>query len=613
MAPHRHHIASTLIVAALLTHCALTVVHAQDTDIRTFQGIRFERPQAPKTYISISPPLSAITPPYTLMLPPDLPTSGYFLQTSAAGPFQLYWSQSPSSSLELVSGTGLRRPAGATEGGVVGGTAYYSNNLQGSNSGSSGASGGKSTIIGGASNETSGYQAAVGGGYSNEVASTLAAVIGGNDNRVSGFRGATLAGEDNLVSGNTSVALGGNGNTQSGNIGFIGAGEDNVGSGNLNTVFGGRLNTNSANIGVIIGGYGNMVSGNRAIVLGGTNNTAAANMGAVGGGLSNNVGTNSSFIGGGASNTSTGAATSSLLGGGSNTLIGSYPSIGGGQSNSASSNHSTVGGGQSNAATTGTHVTSFTGQSNSATSNHASVLGGSSNSVSGLTAVAIGGRSMTISGQNTLGMNGGATAMSISVQNMAVLANMNIWLADNDNTSASLRLFEAYNVSGSIVGANINYVAFKAPASTYNDYSNSYTLPDRVGSGLRFLSVATSPAPTTTDGTLDWIATPTYDVVAHNSAAAGAFPAGTDDADIIRVTSTGAAAARIMTFRNGVTNGLVITVRFSGANAIRVRDADANLDLQGAVDFDMDANDTLTLVWDAASTKWIEIGRTVQN
>ncbi len=616
MTPHLQQIVPRLLVAALIgLGAGPLALHAQDTtDIRTFQGISFERPEAPKTYMSVLPPLTTLTP-YTLILPADQPSILAILAISGVEPFQLYWYAGQTTTLELISNTSLRRPATSVEGGDLGGTSFYSNNFQGSFLGVNGTTGPMSTSIGGSDNLASGSHSTTGGGDNNEAKGSTSTIVGGFQNLVTGNDGAIFAGTNNSVTGTYSVVLGGNTNSAGSNFGFVGGGANNSVTTINGTIFGGMYNTGASNSGAIFGGYANTNPGTQTVVGGGTNNSVTSAQGAIAGGFSNTVGAGSAggFIGGGASNTLSGGSSASILGGSSNTIGGNYAAIGGGQTNTASTSHSTVGGGQNNTASGGTHALVLSGLSNSATASAAVSLGGSANAVSASHSVALGGRSMTVSAQGTLGMNAGSSSMAISNASVAVLANMDVWLADNNNTPSSLRLFEAYNLSGSIVGVNINYVAFQAPTTTYNEYSSTYTLPDRVGADVTFLSVAASPAPTTETGTLEWLAIPTYDVVAHASTIAAAFPAATDNADIIRVTSTGTAATRVMTLRNGITNGMIVTVQFSGANAIRLSDADLNLDLQGAADFDMDANDTLTLVWDAASAKWIEIGRMVQN
>lgn len=613
MTPHLQHIVPRLLVAALLgLGAGPFVLQAQDTtDLRTFQSIRFERPEVPKSYLSIVPPLTTLTP-YTLLLPADPPSVYSILAVSGVEPFQLYWYAGQTTTLELISNTSLRRPVGSVEGGDVGGTSHYSNNFQGSFLGVNGTTGPMSTSIGGSDNLASGSHSTTGGGDNNEAKGSSSVVVGGSQNLVSGNDGAIFAGSNNSVSGTYSVVLGGNTNSAGSNYGFVGGGFSNSVTTINGSILGGVSNSGSSNSGAIFGGFTNQNPATQTVIGGGTNNSVTGAQSGIAGGFTNAVGATNAFIGGGELNAVNGTSAA-ILGGTSNSGAGSYAAIGGGQSNTASSSHATVGGGQSNTAASGTHALALSGRSNQATATAATSLGGFENIASASNAVVLGGRSLTIAATGSIGMNGGSTQMSISNTNVAVLANMDVWLADNDNTPSTLRFFESYNTSGTIVGPNINYIAFQAPTTTYNEYSSTYTLPDRVGASGTVLAIAASPAPTTETGTLEWLTVPNYDVAAHASTVSGAFPAATDDADIIRVTSTGAAAARVMTLRNGLTNGLVVTVRFSGANAIRLSDADLNLDLRGAADFDMDARDTLTLVWDAASAKWIELGRMVQD
>lgn len=591
-------------------------IQAQDTiDVKTFQGIQFERAEVPKSYISLMPPNSAITS-YALSLPGGLPTPLAILAVAAdsANNF-LYWYDGQTTTLEIISGTSLRRPEDAMVDEDVAKTSHYSNNFQGDVTLVNGTTGPRSTSLGGANNLASGSETSTGGGELNYATGSTGIIGGGDNNRITGNDGAIWCGSNNEVGSTHCVILGGYNNETQGSEVFIGGGHSNTVLSGAAVNFGGRLNTtSSATSGVVFGGYGSTNSGVRSVIGGGTGQTGAGARGGLLGGYQNNLGAGASdgFLGGGASNAISGNV-SALLGGSSNSASAGYAAIGGGQTNTANASHAVVGGGQSNSAITTSHTVALGGQGAIASSTAVVSTGGSTVNVSGAYSVGIGGRPMSISAGGTIGMNGGSSSMTISTASTAAIANMNMWMASNEGTTNEVRFYEAFNAAGAYESATNNYVAFKGPTAMYGTVSGTITLPDAVGSAGQFFSVATWPTPTSSASTAAWTTIPTYDVVAINATAAGQFATTMNDADILRVTSTGTPANRIMTLRNGVTNGMVLTIRFSGANGIRLRDADANLDLQGTGDFDMDANDSLTLVWDASSTKWIETGRMVQN
>jgi len=92
-----------------------------------------------------------------------------------------------------------------------------------------------------------------------------------------------------------------------------------------------------------------------------------------------------------------------------------------------------------------------------------------------------------------------------------------------------------------------------------------------------------------------------------------------NNVEFLRVTSDNVPANRRTSLSNGVTNGMLLTMRVvsnaPGTNpdrGIRLRATDANLRLAGNADYDMQQADSIMLVWDDVDQIWIEVGRTNQ-
>lgn len=160
------------------------------------------------------------------------------------------------------------------------------------------------------------------------------------------------------------------------------------------------------------------------------------------------------------------------------------------------------------------------------------------------------------------------------------------------------------------LGANgTDYVAFKAPDLLAN--AETYTLPSTIGSANQFLRIAAVPAPSATAATLEWatvtaVATPVVEqfaIPADNTAIVQAA-----NTTYIRFLPDGLAANRTTTIANGTTDGQVLTIRCqaAGANGVQFLDA-GNMRLSGA--FNMNNNDSMTLIWDANEGAWIETAR----
>ncbi|MBI2793586.1 MAG: hypothetical protein HYX66_02920 [Ignavibacteria bacterium] len=154
-----------------------------------------------------------------------------------------------------------------------------------------------------------------------------------------------------------------------------------------------------------------------------------------------------------------------------------------------------------------------------------------------------------------------------------------------------------------------DYVAFKAADVLAN--AETYTLPSTIGTANQFLRIAALPVPGVTSATLEWatvtaVATPVVEqfaIPADNTAIVQAA-----NTTYIRFVPDGLAANRTTTIANGTTDGQVLTIKVqaAGANGVQFLDA-GNMRLSGA--FNMNNNDSMTLIWDANEGAWIETAR----
>lgn len=171
--------------------------------------------------------------------------------------------------------------------------------------------------------------------------------------------------------------------------------------GDWGTVSGG-LGNEAAEFAVVSGGDGN-VAGNTAAVGGGMDNTASGRTSVVAGGEDNTANSDHAAIGGGGHNVAGNACV--VAGGLSNTAnsTNGIATVGGGAMNHATADGATVGGGNSNNATAW-NATVGGGIENQAGGKYATIPGGYYNVASGDYSIAM-GRSMTVSGNNSCGIN----------------------------------------------------------------------------------------------------------------------------------------------------------------------------------------------------------------
>lgn len=260
--------------------------------------------------------------------------------------------------------------------------------------------------------------------------------------------------------------------------------------------------------GVFIGGGGtngqfNRASDNYSIVVGGSFNRAGSNDATVNnashatvvGGLNNAASAATSFVGGGQSNTA-GAADATVTGGANNQATGAGAFVGGGGTNVSSGANSIIVGGSSNTnAGISSAIIGGTGNSLTAGGDYSAILGGRGLSF-GTSAGSFG-----FVGNNAAGANN----FTVSQNNIGFLGNVDLWLANNDGTSRTLRFYEPQATNGAFPAAGTNFVAFRAPViPTTND--QTYTLPAAIGTAGQMLRIASVPAPTATAATLEWAA-----------------------------------------------------------------------------------------------------------
>jgi hypothetical protein len=209
----------------------------------------------------------------------------------------------------------------------------------------------------------------------------------------------------------------------------------------------------------------------------------------------------------------------------------------------ASAFATTVGGGFQNTAS-GARSTVSGGQQNTASGDFSTISGGR-----GLTLDANADRSFGFHGNTA----GGDRSMTISAANTAVLGNVDLWLANNDNTPRSLRFYEQYNTAGAYPNGS-NYVGFRAPNSIASDVT--WTLPNADGTSGQVLT-------TNGSGTLSWANDGVINFTSNrNTAAPNAtvpvhqlIASGTESDIDIALTPKGTGALTAQVADNDITGG----------------------------------------------------------
>ena len=252
------------------------------------------------------------------------------------------------------------------------------------------ATGVNATVSGGSNNAASGQSATIGGGFSNQAEANSATVGGGLRNRARNWNATVSGGKDNSAESISTTVSGGDGNRASGTGGTIGGGINNLVFGTGGTIAGGEANATSDEYSTVAGGRFNNSSETGATVAGGVNDTAS----------------------------------------------GKYATVGGGLANVASGVYSTASG----------------GQANRASGLGGSVSGGVFNKAEGDYSAIPGGFGLSLKGDQSfgfLGENPGTNRqMKIAAAKTAVFGNVNLWLANNDDTARQLRFYIPDTPSG---------------------------------------------------------------------------------------------------------------------------------------------------------------------
>lgn len=599
-------------------------LHAQDDDAVTWQTLQIERNDAPGTYITFQPPTTPITP-YKIMWPNAGLGNSYVFVGRLAGPDSVVLGTTLSSQyiLELVSmgQKNIRRALiTLSPGSPVSVPGYIANDFQsGRTSSGQTALGDRSVILGGYGSTATGSRSAIGGGNGNLTNSTNDVIVGGTNNKVNSSDGGIVGGANNLVNANDAVTFGGYGNTANSNASAVLGGYSNLTNANQAFVGGGYDNTNNGDAAVLFGGYQNTTNGTHAIAVGGWKNTVnSTNEAICMGGMNNSINGNHVFLGGGGSNTIN-SDQCVLFGGVNQSISGNQCVLLGGRQNQILGSQNVILGGQTNSISGSGQMAIGGGYANQTSANYTAVLGGRANAVQSQYSTVIGGYNGTINAQNSLMFSGsGSNSMSVLTAATFTARNVDLVIANNDNTPRVLKFFESYGSTGSYPGANTNYVGFKAPDATDGGNDNQYILPDRIQITLpRSFAIAASPAPTATTATTEWAAGgKAYSVtsVNANGATTNLSAANLSNDQPIKINPNDTPANRRLTLANGATDGFVVTIYIRNAtatNGVRIKGTDANLALLGGADVDLDQNDSISLIWDNTSTKWIEIGRSV--
>ncbi len=209
------------------------------------------------------------------------------------------------------------------------------------------ASGPFAVVLGGRNNFAIGESSTVAAGQFNRATGLLSSIVGG---------GAPGFDDGNIASGARSTVSGGCTNEASGPFSSVTGGRQNEASSGWSSVTGGggetapEGNSATAEYSVVSGGRTNAASGTAAAVSGGIGNTASGLTSSASGGGLNTASGEGSSVSGGANNEASGA-WSSITGGGGETLdegnvaLGDYSSVTGGRNNDSNGEASSVSGG----------------------------------------------------------------------------------------------------------------------------------------------------------------------------------------------------------------------------------------------------------------------------
>lgn len=341
----------------------------------------------------------------------------------------------------------------------------------------------------------------------------------------------------------------------------------------------------------ILSGENNTASGGYALTLGGATNNAAADYALVGNGDQNNATANYATI----------------LNGSQNGATGNYATVVSGDGNAVSGLASVVLMGNSTTIT-GDGSAIITGRNHVIDGDGSVILSGGGHNIPSNNSIVLGGRLVTVNSSNTLVWSGTLTAFSVTAGNSAFFHNADVLLT-NANSTASRLIFLEPNATATYPAVGANFAAFRAGVMAAD---NVYTLPTAVGTVGQVLKITSVAG---TDATTEWQNDAGGPVI-QNAAVAGAaainIAAGVT---YLRITSTVGPGAAPVTFVApvGYPDGTILIVRIIGAapgNGVSFVDgAGGGDEFQLSGNFLPQNDDTITFVWDATTTTWLEISR----
>jgi hypothetical protein len=229
------------------------------------------------------------------------------------------------------------------------------------------------------------------------------------------------------------------------------------------TVAGGNKRGNNAvDLQMVRNNATQVAIGTSSTISGGERNATSVDYASIGGGSGNTVNKIGGTIAGGTQNTVTGLQYSAVLGGFGNTASGNRTAIGCGSENETESEYSVVSG----------------GYRNKARADRSAIIGGAELTLSGTATGSFGFNANRISGGFP------DRPITIADANTGVFNNVDLWLTNNDNTTRTLRFYEAFNTAGAFP-SGANYVAFRAPTSINSNVT--WTLPSADGTANQVL------------------------------------------------------------------------------------------------------------------------------
>ncbi|MBC8125401.1 MAG: hypothetical protein H7X70_06670 [Candidatus Kapabacteria bacterium] len=341
-------------------------------------------------------------------------------------------------------------------------------------------------------------------------------------------------------------------------------------------------------------------------ILTGENNTASGDYSLTLGGSTNISSLAYAIVGNGDQNTASGNY-SAILTGTLNVASNSYSTILNGNSNLASGQGSLILMGSGNIVS-GDLSAVVIGRNNTIAGAGSVTLSGGGHSIVGDNSVVLGGRGVTVNSSNTLVWNGAMAAFAVTAGNTAFFHNADVILTNGNGASTRLMFLEP-NAILTYPAAGANFAAFKAGVMAAD---NVYTLPTAVGTVGQVLKITTVAG---TDATTEWQNDLGGPVIQNFLVIGPAVIAINASVTYLRITSIVGPGAAPVTFVPPAfySDGTILVVRIIGAapgNGVSFVDgAGAPNEFQLSGNFLPQADDTITLVWDATTTTWLEVSR----